>query len=157
MNGGDDGGIGEILGGPDLRALLDVWDQATGRDSWRAIERRAMEQGNADGAAVARRALAEHQGVSALDGLRANERIVSLLTGWRHQAMRQAREEGHSWSEIGGALNMSKQAAWESYQLSIENQERYVPDLFQPADSERYRAQLADSDQTDRRSPTTAV
>ena len=146
---GVDGEIGEILGGPDLRALLDVWDRATGRDSWRSIERRALEQGNADGAAVARRALAEHQGVSALDGLRANERIVSLLTGWRYQAMRQAREEGHSWSEIGAALNMSKQAAWESYQLSIENQERYVPDLFQQADSARYLAQLADSVQAD--------
>lgn len=153
---GVDGEIDEILNGPNLRALLDVWEQATGRDSWRSIERRAIEQGNADGAAAARRALAEHQGVSALDGLRANERIVSLLTGWRYQAMRQAREEGHSWSEIGAALNMSKQAAWESYQLSIENQERYVPDLFQPADSDRYRAQLTDSVQADHPSPTTA-
>ena len=34
--------------------------------------------------------------------------------------MRQAREEGHSWSEFGAALNMSKQAAWESYKLSKE-------------------------------------
>ena len=153
---GVDGEIEETLNSPNLRALLDVWDQATGRDSWRSIERRAVERGNADGAAVARRALAEHQCVSALDGLRANERMVSLLTGWRWQAMRQAREEGHSWSEIGGALNMSKQAAWESYQLSIESQERYVPDLFQPADSERYRAQLADSVQADHTSPTTA-
>ena len=153
---GVDGEIEEILNGPSLHALLDVWDQATGRDSWRSIERRAIEQGNADGAAVARRALADHQGVSALDGLRANERMVSLLTGWRYQAMRQAREEGHSWSEIGGALKMSKQAAWESYQLSIENQERYVPELFQPADSERYRAQLADSEQAEHPSPTTA-
>ena len=144
-----DGEIEETLNGPNLRALLDVWDRATGRDSWRAIERRAIEQGNADGAAVARRAMADYQGVSALDGLRANERIVSLLTGWRWQAMRQAREEGHSWSEIGAALNMSKQAAWESYKISIENQERYVPELFQPADSERYRAQLADSGQVD--------
>ena len=154
---GVDGEVEKILNGPSLRALLDVWDQATGRDSWRSIERRAIEQGNADGAAVAHRALAEHQGASALDGLRANERIVSLLTGWRWQAMRQAREEGHSWSEIGGALNMSKQAAWESYQLSIENQERYVPDLFQPADAERYRAQLTDSDQADDPPPVTAV
>ena len=152
-----DGEIEETLNGPSLWALLDVWDRATGRDSWRSIERRAIEQGNADGAAVARRALVDHQGVSALDGLRANERIVSLLTGWRYQAMRQAREEGHSWSAIGAALNMSKQAAWESYKLSIENQERYVPDLFQPADSERYRAQLTDSDQADDPSPKTAV
>jgi hypothetical protein len=155
MSGGD-GEIEETLNGPSLRALLDVWDQATGRDSWRSIERRAIEQGNADGAAVARRALADHQGVSALDGLRANERIVSLLTGWRYQAMRQAREEGHSWSEIGGALNMSKQAAWESYKLSIENQERYVPDLFQPADADRYRAQLTDFEQADDPSPSPA-
>ena len=140
------GQIEEILSGPSLRVLLDLWDQATGRDSWRSIEQRAVEEGNADGAAVARRALANYQAVSALDGLRANERIVSLLTGWRFQAMRQAREEGHSWSEIGAALNMSKQAAWESYNRTIENQERYVPDLFQPADAQRYRAQLTDPD-----------
>ena len=99
---------------------------------------------------MAARALADYQAVSAVDGLRANERIVSLLTGWRYQAMRQAREEGHSWSEIGAALNMSKQAAWESYKLSIESQERYVPESFQPADSERYRAQLTDSVPADR-------
>ena len=67
-----------------------------------------------------------------MDGLRANERIGSLLTGWRYQAMRQAREEGHSWSEIGAALNMSKQAAWESVQALDREQERYVPELFQP-------------------------
>ena len=143
MTGGGDE-IEKILDGPDLHALLGVWDQATGRDSWRSIERHAMERGNAEGAAAARTALADHQGVSALDGLRANERIVSLLTGWRWQAMRQAREEGHSWSEIGGALNMSKQAAWESYNRALESQQRYVPDLFQPADAERYRAQLTD-------------
>lgn len=98
-----------------------------------------------------------YQAVSAVDGLRANERIVSLLTGWRYQAMRQAREEGHSWSEIGAALNMSKQAAWESYKLSIESQELYVPEFFQPADSERYRAQLTDSVPADRPESMTAV
>ena len=140
----------KILAGPSLQALLSLWEKATGRDTWRSIQRRAIEQGNADGEAVAGRALADYQAVSAVDGLRANERIVSLLTGWRYQAMRQAREEGHSWSEIGAALNMSKQAAWESYKLSIESQERYVPEFFQPADSERYRAQLTDSVPADR-------
>jgi predicted DNA-binding protein YlxM (UPF0122 family) len=122
----------ETLNGPSLLALVDLWHQST-------------EQRTADSAAVARRALVNTQAVSALDGLRANERIVNLLTGRRWHAMRRAREEGHSWSEIGAALNMSKQAAWESYKRAIEHQERYVPDLFKPTDSERYRAQLTDS------------
>ena len=34
----------KILAGPSLRALLDLWEKATGRDTWRSIQRRALEQ-----------------------------------------------------------------------------------------------------------------
>ncbi len=59
---------------------------------------------------MAGKELAGVQGVSALDGLRANERLVNLLAGWRRIAMRQSQDEGHSWAEIGAALDMSKRA-----------------------------------------------
>lgn len=78
--------IEEVLDGPDLPALLEVWHHTTERDPWRSIEKKATEAGDADQVDVAQHAIAEHQDVSVVDGLRANERIVSLLTGWRWQA-----------------------------------------------------------------------
>jgi len=84
--------------------------------------------------------------VSALDALRANERIVTLLTGWRWLAIRQARDEGHSWTDIAAALNMSKQGAWDLYQRAVKQQETHAGEYFSPAERERAIAVLTDND-----------
>lgn len=84
--------------------------------------------------------------MSALDALRANERIVTLLTGWRWLAIRQARDEGHSWTDIAAALNMSKQGAWDLYQRAVKQQETHAGEYFSPAERERAIAVLTDND-----------
>lgn len=50
-----------------------------------------------------------------LDQVRAFRVVGSQLDAWQRQAITQARQQGVSWSEIGEALGVSKQAAWASY------------------------------------------
>jgi hypothetical protein len=63
--------------------------------------------------------------VAGLDALRTSRQVVELLTGARWHMMRQAREEGASWSDIGQALGMTRQAAHDFYRRKIEQQERH--------------------------------
>lgn len=37
------------------------------------------------------------------------------LDRWQRKAVRAARKQGLSWDEIGGALGVSRQAAWERF------------------------------------------
>lgn len=53
--------------------------------------------------------------VSALQALRANRSLVDHLMQYRLDAMRDAREAGVSWADIGAALDVSRQAAHEWY------------------------------------------
>ena len=47
-----------------------------------------------------------------LRGLRAADRQLDL---WQRETIARARQQGASWSEIGEALGVSKQAAWKLY------------------------------------------
>lgn len=93
--------------------LLATWQAAGTR---RRLER-ARAQAEADGdpraAQAAQRALAELPEVSPLDALRANAELVDALTSQRWIAMKAAREQGASWEQIGQALGVSRQSAWE--------------------------------------------
>jgi hypothetical protein len=51
-----------------------------------------------------------------LRGLRAADRQLDL---WQREAIARARHQGASWSEIGEALGVSKQAAWKSYNEDV--------------------------------------
>lgn len=130
-----------ILGRDNPRELLDLWDAAPDRRRWQAILDHAVAEDDAKTGEVARGALTATDGLLALDSLRANARIVDLLTGWRWFVIEQAREEGASWADIGDALGMSRQSAWEWYKRHIEEQESRVPDLH---DASRGRAALGD-------------
>lgn len=74
-------------------------------------------------AAGVQRALDELPEVDALDALAANAALVSLLTGHRWFVMRDAREDGATWEEIGAALGMTKQGAQDFYRRRIEEYE----------------------------------
>jgi hypothetical protein len=106
----------------ELLQLLRVSDQ-------RALFQRGIEQGRASGRPVELLvgALAELPGVKGLDALRASRRVVELLTGARWHLIRQSREEGASWSDIGKALGMSRQAAHDFYRRKVEQQEQDAP------------------------------
>ena len=54
--------------------------------------------------------------------------------------MRQAREEGSSWSQVGNALGMSKQAAYDFYRRKLDQQDESA--AAGTYDAERSRAAL---------------
>ncbi|MDN5917375.1 MAG: hypothetical protein L0I76_20135 [Pseudonocardia sp.] len=58
---------------------------------------------------------------SALNALAANRRVVDLLTERRWVVMRDAREAGASWAQIGEALGMTRQGATDTYRRAIAN------------------------------------
>jgi hypothetical protein len=123
--GGDEGRPSETVKSGSMNELLQVLRVSHQRD----LYERGIEQGRAAGdpVAVLVSALAELPGVTGLDALRASRRLVELLTGQRWHMMRQAREEGASWSRIGEVLGMSKQAAHDFYRRKTEQQAQYAP------------------------------
>src|SRR5262245_2870300 len=73
----------------------------------------------------------------ALELLALGEVIARKATYGRQLTVRSARAAGASWSQIGGALGMSKQAAWEAHSLWIEDQaEQHRRDGYGGMDAE---------------------
>jgi hypothetical protein len=62
------------------------------------------------------------QGPGPLQALAANREVVEQLVGWRWAAMREAREQGHSWAEIGAALGGDAEQASQLYLERVERQ-----------------------------------
>jgi hypothetical protein len=62
------------------------------------------------------------QGPGPLQALAANREVVEHLVGWRWGAMREAREQGHSWAEIGAALGVAAEQASQAYLERVERQ-----------------------------------
>jgi hypothetical protein len=114
----------------ELLRVLRVSDQ-------RELYEHGIEQGRASGRPVEQLegALMKLPGVTGLDALRASRRVVDLLTGARWHMMRQAREEGASWRDIGQALGMTRQAAHDFYRRKIEQQEHDAPGVHNAARS----------------------
>jgi hypothetical protein len=126
--GGGEGKLSETTKSGTLDELLHVLRLSDQRE----LYQRGIEQGEATGRPVEMlvRALAELPGVTGLDALRTSRRVVELLTGARWHMMRQAREEGASWTEVGQALGMSKQAAHDFYRRRIEQPEHDASDSY---------------------------
>jgi Homeodomain-like domain len=57
-----------------------------------------------------------------LDALRANANLVTSLTDQRWLVMRRARQAGASWEQIGTALGVSRQSAWEFLRRKLAEQ-----------------------------------
>jgi Homeodomain-like domain len=100
----------------DLAGLLATWTAARSSQVWHRARARAESDGDASAVRAADRALAELPDVTPLDALRANAELVSRLTTDRWMAMQAAREQGASWEQIGQALGVSRQSAWEFLQ-----------------------------------------
>jgi hypothetical protein len=62
------------------------------------------------------------QGPGPLAALAANREVVEHLVGWRWGAMREAREQGHGWAEIGAALGVDAEEARRFYLEQVERQ-----------------------------------
>lgn len=137
--------VQETLATGDERRLLELWNTALTRGTWQEIANEARNGAISSDSErhlqVAEEALAELAEVTALDALAANRRLVDLLTGHRWHVMRQAREEGATWEQIGAALGMSRQGAREWYGKKLARQEQYPGDFH---DTDRGRAALED-------------
>ena len=62
------------------------------------------------------------QGPGPLQALAANREVVEHLVGWRFGAMREAREQGHGWVEIGAALGLDADQASRFYLERVQRQ-----------------------------------
>jgi hypothetical protein len=93
------------------------------------------------------------QGPGPLQALAANREVVEQLVGWRFGAMREAREQGHGWAEIGAALGMDADQARQLYLERVQRQ-RLVheahPDLRDLLGDDPRWAELAEPNAADR-------
>ncbi|MET7278941.1 hypothetical protein ABZS29_11980 [Kribbella sp. NPDC005582] len=120
-----------------LEELLRVLHVSDEREIY---ERRIEEAEQAgDPVVVLVKALGELPGVTGLEALHASRRVVDLLTGARWHMIRQAREEGASWSQVGSALGTSKQAAYDFYQRKLDQQDASTD----PEDNSSVRSRAA--------------
>jgi hypothetical protein len=79
--------------------------------------------------------------------------VVDQLVGWRWQAMREARAQGHGWAEIGAALGLDAAQARQRYLEQVQRQ-RLVhaarPELRQLLGYDPRWAELAEPNDADR-------
>jgi hypothetical protein len=137
------------------RRTWEAWSMA---GTMRLALRKAREQG--DHQALAR--FAQHpewtHGPSPLEALAANRELVDSLTGWRWLAVRQARERGHAWAEVGAALGVTAEEARGDYLARLDRQRQVVerdPSLarlldYDPRDTALAEPNAADRGQQDR-------
>jgi hypothetical protein len=95
--------------------------------------------------------LAADDPLGQLRGLRAATR---QLDAWQREAIARAREGGASWSDIGDALGVTKQAAWSSYNQDVR--EVLASARGRSGLSDEDAQQLADEARTQRRRGTSA-
>ena len=95
--------------------------------------------------------LASDDPLAQLRGLRA---ATQQLDAWQREAIARAREGGASWSDIGDALGVTKQAAWASYNQDVR--ETLAAARRSSGLSDEDAQQLADEARTQRRRGTAA-
>jgi hypothetical protein len=93
------------------------------------------------------------QGPGPLEALAANREVVDQLVGWRWAAMREAREQGYGWAEIGAAFGVDAEEASRFYLERVQQQQRVHearPDLRHLLGYDPRWAELAAPNDADR-------
>jgi IS30 family transposase len=83
--------------------------------------------------------------IGQLRGLRAADKQLDL---WQRETIARARQQGASWSEIGEALGVSKQAAWKLYNDDVRELLAEIRQRSRLSDDEAQ--QLADDERAAR-------
>jgi hypothetical protein len=129
----------------------ETWQAWSDAEVMRTARRRTGERG--ESLAVFDQHPEWTQGPGPLAALRANREVVDQLVGWRWGAMREAREQGHSWAEIGAALGLDADQARQFYLERVQRQ-RLVheahPELRGLLGYDRRWAELAEPNAADR-------
>ncbi len=106
-------------------AALRTWEAWSSADTWTRVVANAKQHGQD------LTALGDLEELTSspdpLEALRANRKVVELMTGWQWQAMRAARDQGYGWDEIGQALGLEPEQARGAYLAAIERQELVAP------------------------------
>lgn len=132
---------------------METWDAWSMANTMRKTLQRAGEVDDRESLA----SFAEHpewtQGPDALEALRANQKLVRDLTGWRWEAVREARVQGRGWHEIGQALDVEPKEARSAYLERLDRQRAVAernPDVSRLIGYDPALAELADDNQADR-------
>ncbi len=105
-----------------LRDLLTTWENWSAR----VTLQRAIEAAGQARDVEFDLSLVKTQKEAPLDALRDAAELITLLSGWRWQAVYAARvEQGASWAEIGQATGVTAEQAQADYCEAVERQERY--------------------------------
>jgi hypothetical protein len=118
----------ELLRHPFWKAW-ETWNAWSMADTMRQAHKRAHQQADHDTLATFERYPQWTQGPSALEALDANRELVDDLTGWRWLAIRDARQQGHGWQEIGQTLRQSAEQAKASYLARVHGQRRLAQEI----------------------------
>jgi hypothetical protein len=132
-------------------AAWETWQTWSDAEAMRTARRRAAERG--ESLAVFDQHPEWTQGPGPLAALAANREVVDLLVGWRWRAMREAREQGHGWAEIGTTLGVEAEEARGFYLERVQRQQQVHqahPDLRRLLG---YAPPLARAGRTQRRRP----
>jgi hypothetical protein len=129
----------------------ETWQAWSDAEAMRTARRRTAERG--ESLAVFDQHPEWTQGPGPLQALAANREVVDQLVGWRWGAMREAREQGQSWTEIGAALGVDADQARQVYLERVQQQQRAHeahPDLRDLVGYDPRWAELADPNDADR-------
>lgn len=83
--------------------------------------------------------MSTHETAAPLEALRALQERERELEDARRRLIATAREQGRSWTEIGAALGVSKQAAWQLYNVDITAMLDRVADRAELSEDEAMR------------------
>jgi hypothetical protein len=100
----------------------ETWEAWSMANTMRTALRKARQQGDRDSLASFEQYPEWTTGPGPLEALRANRELVRDLAGWQWQAVREAREQGHGWAEIGHALEVDAEQARRDYLERVERQ-----------------------------------
>jgi hypothetical protein len=98
----------------------ETWQAWSDAEVMRTARRRTGERG--ESLAVFDQHPEWTKGPGPLAALAANREVVEQLVGWRWGAMREAREQGHGWSDIGAALGLDADQARQAYLERVQQQ-----------------------------------
>jgi hypothetical protein len=108
---------------------LETWNEWSMASSMRRALRLARQQDNREVLARFEQYPERTMGPGPLEALRANRELINDLTGWRWLAMREAREQGRSWREIGRTLEQTAEQA-RAYYVDTVQRQRWLAEQY---------------------------
>jgi hypothetical protein len=126
-----------------------TWNDWSMANAMRRALEVAREQGDQETLADFERYPEWTQGPGPLEALAANRELVDRLTGWRWQAIFDARQQGHGWQEIGRTLGQSGEHARAHYLDKVRGQ-RHLAERYPKLGFDPRWLELADDNPADR-------